>query len=128
MKEVECNKSLNKNQVCAIFRSRDIRPKRFVWRPHQTPYWCSFEGHKYGRRKPTEISVFEFFYKCVKSSLEDLIRIKGEGKSEKELVRYLGELYASLKGNKQNMYNLTISVKSITKMHDSKGRTVAFTL
>ena len=105
MKEVECNKSLNKSQVCAIFRSRDIRPKRFVWRPHQTPYWCSFEGHKYGRRKPTEISVFEFFYKCVKSSLEDLIRIKGEGKSEKELV---GELYASLKEDKQNMYNLNI--------------------
>ena len=67
-------------------------------------------------------------YLSLSFSLEDLIRIKVEGKSEKELVRQLGELYASLKGNKQNMYNLNLWVKSIAKMHDSKGRTVAFTL
>ena len=50
------------------------------------------------------------------------------GKREKEFVRQLGEVYGSLKGNKQNMYNLNLWVKSITKMHDSKDRTVAFTL
>ena len=47
-------------------------------------------------------------YLSLSFSLEDLIRIKVEGKSEKELVRQLGELYASLKGNKQNMYNLNL--------------------
>ena len=33
-------------------------------------------GHKYGRRKPTETLVFEFCYKHVNSSLEELIKIK----------------------------------------------------
>ena len=36
---------------------------------------CPTQGHKYGRRKPTEKSVFEFF-QCVNSSLEELIKIK----------------------------------------------------
>ena len=40
----------------------------------------------------------------------------------------LGGLYGSLKGNKQNMYNLNLWVKSVPNMHDSKDRTVAFTL
>ena len=31
---------------------------------------------RYGRRKPTETSVFEFSYLCVNSSLEELIKIK----------------------------------------------------
>ena len=44
------------------------------------------------------------------------------------IVHQLGGLYGSLKGNKQNLYNLNLRVKSITKMHDSKDRTVAFTL
>ena len=30
------------------------------------------EGHKYGRRKPTETSVFEFSSQCVNSLLEEL--------------------------------------------------------
>ena len=36
------------------------------------------EGHKlkYGRRKPTETSVFEFSYLCVRSSVEELINVK----------------------------------------------------
>lgn len=37
--------------------------------------WCSFEGRKYGRLKPTETSVFEFSYKCLKSTLDELIKI-----------------------------------------------------
>ena len=36
----------------------------------------------------------------------------------------LGGLYGSLKGNKQNMYNLNLWVKNITKMHDSKDSMV----
>ena len=35
-----------------------------------------FLGHNYGRRKPTETSVFEFSYLYVNSSLEELIEIK----------------------------------------------------
>ena len=33
-------------------------------------------AHKYGGRKLTETSFFEFFYKSMKSSLEELLRIK----------------------------------------------------
>ena len=47
--------------------------------------------------------------------------------AENELVDQLGGLYGSLKGIKQNMYNLNLWVKSITKMHDNKDSTVAFT-
>ena len=36
----------------------------------------TFQGHKYGRRKPKETSVFEFSYLCVNSSLEEFIKIK----------------------------------------------------
>ena len=43
------------------------------------------------------------------------------------IVHQLGGLYGSLEGNKQNMYNLNLRVKSIKKMHDSKDRTVAVT-
>ena len=43
----------------------------------ETPCWFPFEGHKYGRRKQKDSSVFEFFYKSVNSSLEpELIKIK----------------------------------------------------
>ena len=38
--------------------------------------FVSLQGHKYGRRKTTETSVFEFSYLCVNSSLEELIKIK----------------------------------------------------
>ena len=43
----------------------------------ETPCWCAFEGSKYGRRKLTETSVFEFTYLCVNSSIEKLIKIEG---------------------------------------------------
>ena len=42
----------------------------------KTPCRCPFKGYKYGHRKPTETSVFQFFYKCMNSSLEELIKIK----------------------------------------------------
>ena len=35
----------------------------------------SYEGHKYGRRKPTETFVFEFSSLCVNSSLKELVKI-----------------------------------------------------
>jgi len=42
----------------------------------ETQCWCPLEGHKYGRRKPTERSLFEFFYKCISPSLDELIKIQ----------------------------------------------------
>ena len=72
-------KGLAKNQVCAIFHMRDIRKNvlpKFIKLCMETPCLCPFQGHKYGRRKPTETSVFEFSYLCVNSSLEELIKIK----------------------------------------------------
>ena len=50
----------------------DIFSKKCMERPS----WCPFEGHKYGRRKPTKTSVFEFSYKSVNSSLKELTNIK----------------------------------------------------
>ena len=75
MKEDQYANSLAKNQVCAICHKRDIRKNvlpKFIKLFMETPCWCPFEGHKCGRRKPTETSVF----KCVNSSLEKLIKIK----------------------------------------------------
>ena len=70
--------SIQKNQICAIFHMRDIRKNvllKFVKLCLETPYWCPFEGRKYGRLKPTETSVFEFSYKYLKSTLDELIKI-----------------------------------------------------
>ena len=71
--------SLAKNQVYAIAHMRDILKNvlpKFIKPCMETPCLCPFQGHKYGRRKPTETSVFEFSYLCVNSSLEELINIK----------------------------------------------------
>ena len=72
-------KSLAKNQVYAIVHMRGIRKNvlpKSIKLCMETPCLCPFQGHKYGRRKPTETSVFEFSYLCVNSSLEELIKIK----------------------------------------------------
>ena len=69
MKEDEYTKSIAKNQVCRICNMQDIWEKvlaKFTRLCMQMPCWCSFEGHKYGRQKPTETSTFEFF--CKKES------------------------------------------------------------
>ena len=42
----------------------------------EMPCWCPLERHKYGLRKPTETSIFEFYYKCISPSLNELIKIK----------------------------------------------------
>ena len=79
MKEDKYSKSHAKNQVNAIVRVRDIRKNvlpKFIKLCMETQCLCPFRGHKYGRRKPTETSVFEFSYLCVNSSLEELIKIK----------------------------------------------------
>ena len=63
MKEDKCKKGLTKNQVYAIVHRRDSRKNvlhKFIELCMETPCLCPFEGHKYGRRKPTETSVFEF--------------------------------------------------------------------
>ena len=77
MKEDKNTKSLAKNQVYAIVHMRDIRKNvlpKSIKLCMETP--LAFQGHKYGRRKPTETSVFEFSFLCVNSSLEELIQIK----------------------------------------------------
>ena len=65
MKEDKYTKDLAKNQVCAIIDLRDIRKNvspKLIRLCTETPYWCPFDWHKYGRRKPTETSVFFFTF------------------------------------------------------------------
>ena len=79
MKEDKYTKGITKNQVCALFQMRNIRKNglpKFIKLCMETPCWCPFQGHQYGRRIPTETSVFELSYLCVNSSLEKLITIK----------------------------------------------------
>ena len=75
MKEDKYTKSLAKSQVYAIVHMRDIRKNVL---PKFIKLVCvPFRGtKKYGRRKPTETSVFEFSYLCMNSSLEELTKIK----------------------------------------------------
>ena len=79
MKEDKYTKNLAKNQVCAIFHMQDIQKNvlpKFIKFSMELPCLCPFEGHKYGCRKPTETSVFEFSYflLVVNSSLEKVIK------------------------------------------------------
>ena len=65
MKEYKYTKRLVKTQVCAIFRMRDIRENdlpKFVKLCLETPCWNPSQGHQYGRRIPTDTSLFEFSY------------------------------------------------------------------
>ena len=86
MKEDKYTKSLAKNQVYAIFQMRDIRKKslpKFKKLRMETQCWCPFRGHQYDLRLATKTSLFEFsYYKCVNSSLEELIKIKSNIYSE----------------------------------------------
>ena len=80
MKEDKYKKSLAKNQVYGIVHMRDSRKNvlpKFIKPCMEAPCLCPFQGHKYGRRKLTETSAFEFSYLCVNSPLEELIKIKG---------------------------------------------------
>ena len=63
MKKDNYTKTLAKNQVCEIFQMRDIGENglpKFIRLCMETPCWCPFREHQYGRRIPTETSVFEF--------------------------------------------------------------------
>ena len=65
MKEGKYTKSFTKNQVYVEVHMQDIRKNvllKFIKLCMETPCLCPFQGHKYGRRKPTETSVFEFSY------------------------------------------------------------------
>ena len=65
MKKDKYTKTLAKNQVCEIFQMRDIGKNglpKFIKLCMETPCWCPFQEHQYGRRIPTETSVFEFSY------------------------------------------------------------------
>ena len=78
MEEHKNAKSLAKNQVCDISYARYAG--KVLTRNHKAFFGdavlVSLPGHKYGRRKPTKTLVFEFCYKRVNSSLEELIKIK----------------------------------------------------
>ena len=81
MKEDKYTKRLAKNQVYAIVvvHMREIRNNilpKFIKLCMETPCLCPFQGHKYGRRKPTETFVFDFSNLNVNSSLEELTKIK----------------------------------------------------
>ena len=65
MKEDNYTKSLAKNQVYVMVHMRDTRKNvlpKFIKLFMEKPCLCPFQGHKYGRRKPTETSVYEFSY------------------------------------------------------------------
>ena len=79
MKEDKYTKSLAKNQVHAIVHIRDIRKNvlpKFIKLCMERTCLCPFQGHKCGRLKPTETSVFVFSYLCVNSLLEEFIKVK----------------------------------------------------
>ena len=65
MKKDKYTKTLAKNQVCEIFQMRDIGRNglpNFIKLCMEMPCQCPFQEHPYGRRIPTETSVFEFSY------------------------------------------------------------------
>ena len=58
MKEDKYTKSLAKNQVYAIVHMQDIRKNvlpKFIKLCIETPCLYPFQGHNYGRQKPTEM-------------------------------------------------------------------------
>ena len=61
MKEDQYTKSLANNQVCAIFQIPDIR-KNGLPKLNKALYGNAMLVSQYGRRIPTETSVFEFSY------------------------------------------------------------------
>ena len=78
MKKDEYTKTLAKNQVSEIFQIRDSGKNglpKFIKLCMEMPCWCRFQEHQYGRRIPTESSVLAFFYYCVNSSLEELMKV-----------------------------------------------------
>ena len=108
MKEDKYTKSLAKNQVYAIVHMRDIRKNvlpKFIKLCMETLHLCPFQGHKYGRRKPTETSVLEFSYLCVNSSLEELIKIKVKTKNPFEPKIFL------YKGFKLLLYHMKVEIQ-----------------
>ena len=53
MKKDKHTKTLAKNQVCEIFQMRDIGKNglpKFIKLCMETPCWCPFQEHQYGRR------------------------------------------------------------------------------
>ena len=67
---------MQKSGVRDIIFICEIRGKRFDPNLFGDAVLVYLWGHKYGRRKPTKTLVFEFCYKRVNSSLEELIKIK----------------------------------------------------
>ena len=64
MKKDNYTKTLAKNKVCEIFQMRDIGENglpKFIKLCMETPCWCPFQEHQYGRRTPTENICFRVF-------------------------------------------------------------------
>ena len=64
---------------CVQCHMRDTRENvlsKFIKLCTETPCWCPFEGHKYGGRKATETSAFEFSYKAWIHRFRNLWRLK----------------------------------------------------
>ena len=94
MKKDKYAKQHAKNQVCAIFRMQDTRKNvlpKFIKLCVKTPCWCPFEELKYGGRKPTETSVFQFLYKSENLSFEELIKEKVKIQKRKFRIREMKE-------------------------------------
>ena len=80
MKEDKYTKSLVKNQVYATVHVRDI-PKKCFTQIDKALYGDAMlvslsRVQMWPPETKSETSVFEFFYLCVNSSLEELIKIK----------------------------------------------------
>ena len=78
MKNDNYTNCFTQNQVCAMSYARYSR-KCFIQiykALYRDAMLVSLWGHKYGGRKATETSAFEFSYKRVNSSLEELITVK----------------------------------------------------
>ena len=88
------NKSFEMKQSCCKLlrdicaRYSEKRFTQYIRLCMETLCWCLFEGHKYGRRKPTETAVLECFCKCVNSSLDELIKVKVTFILRQGMLRY----------------------------------------
>ena len=97
MKEDKYTKSLAKNQVYAIVHMRDIRKNvlpKFIKLCMETPCLCPFQGHKYGRGKPTETHT-----------------VRGRLTPKKEIRRFRNGLVRERKVNERKLLRQSKTLK-----------------
>ena len=96
MKKDKYTNTVAKNQVYEIFQMRNIRKnglRKFIKLRMETPCWCPFQEHQYGRRIPTETSVLR---KCCWILTLATLEVAG---STNQPILFLGvsEILSSLK-------------------------------